>query len=462
MSIQQSASVADAFERALRGIRARVCVSEPRIAVAYSGGLDSSVLLHLAHAYASAHEIPLFAFHVHHGLSDNADDWMRHCEAVSAALGVRFDARRIVLADCERDGVEQAARVSRYAALGDLCRKHGVPLLLTAHHLDDQAETVLLQLLRGSGVAGLSGMEKVNTAPDLLGDPDLLVARPLLDVPRSELERFTNEKRIDYVHDESNADPRYTRNALRHNVMPALGEWFSGYQRRLARTAQHMQSAQRVLDELAVRDLAVCGDGNGIEITKLKELSPDRVDNLLRYWLASLGVRMPSTAWLTQMREQLLGAREGAQVRVVHADGEIRRHRGRIFLAPRLDDAALTALPVVFRWSGENFIHFHAFGGTLHFQPAAEGIDPGWLAGQELQIRLRSGGEKLKPASNRPTRSLKHHYQALDIPAWERLNLPVVVAGDHLLYAAGIGMNWGVVPIVREHAIRLHWEKDAT
>lgn len=462
MSNPQSASLADAFERALGVILARVSVSEPRIAVAYSGGLDSSVLLHLAHAYASAHEMQLFAFHVHHGLSDNADDWMRHCEAVSAALGVRYDARQVVLADCERDGVEQAARVSRYAALGDLCRKHCIPLLLTAHHLDDQAETILLQLLRGSGVAGLSGMEAVNTAPDLLGDPDLLIARPLLDVARSELEQFADEKRIDYVHDESNADPRYARNALRHKVMPALGEWFSGYQRRLARTAQHMQSAQRVLDEVASRDLAVCGDDDSIDIARLKELSPDRIDNLLRYWLASRGVRMPSTAWLDQMRDQLLGARAGAQVRVVHADGEVRRHRGRIFLAPRLDDAALTALPIVFRWSGEDFIHFHAFGGTLHFQPAAEGIDPSWLADQELQIQLRSGGEKLKLASNRPTRSLKHHYQALDIPAWERLRLPVVVTGSHLLYAAGIGMNWGAAPVVREQAIRMHWEKDPT
>lgn len=462
MSIQQFASVRDAFERALGVIRARVSSSEPRIALAYSGGLDSSVLLHLARAYASAHEIQLFAFHVHHGLSENADDWMRHCETACAKLGVRFDARKIVLAECGRDGVEQAARMSRYAALGDMCREHRVPLLLTAHHLDDQAETVLLQLLRGSGVAGMSGMEVVNTAPDLLGDPDLLIARPLLDVPRSELEQFAREKHIDYVHDESNSDPRYTRNALRHNVMPSLDKWFSGYQQRLARTAQHMQSAQRVLDDIAARDLTVCGAGDSIDIARLKDLSRDRADNLLRYWLASRGVRMPSTAWLGQMRGQLLGAREGAQVRVVHADGEIRRHRGRIFLAPRLDEAALAVRPLVFRWSGEDFIRFQAFGGTLHFQPAEEGIDPNWLVGQELHIRLRGGGEKLKAAANRPTRSLKHHYQALDIPAWERLNLPVVVAGTQLLYAAGIGLNWGGVPIVRDQAIRLHWQKVST
>lgn len=460
MSNLKSASVADALERALGVIRARVSSFEPRIALAYSGGLDSSVLLHLAHVHASAHGIQLLAFHVHHGLSENADDWVRHCDAACAKLGVRFDARKVVLAECGRDGIEQAARMSRYAALGDMCREHRVPLLLTAHHLDDQAETVLLQLLRGSGVAGLSGMEVLNTAPDLLGDPRLLIARPLLDVPRSELEQFASEKRIDYVHDESNTDPRYTRNALRHKVMPSLGEWFSGYQRRLARTAQHMQSAQRVLDDVAARDLAVCGDGDSIAIARLKGLSPDRVDNLLRYWLASHGVRMPSTAWLDQMRDQLLGAREGAQVRVVHADGEIRRHRGRIFLVPRLDEAALTVSPVVFRWSGEDFIHFQAFGGSLHFQPAEEGIAANWLAGQELHIRLRGGGEKLKAAANRPTRSLKHHYQALDIPAWERLSLPVVVAGNHLVYAAGIGMNWGTAPIVREQAIRLHWQKD--
>lgn len=460
MSTGRQASVADAFERALGAIRARVSASGG-MAVAYSGGLDSSVLLHLAGAYAAAHGIPLCAFHVHHGLSANADEWQAHCECESVRLGIRFDSRRVTLSDSRSDGVEQAARISRYAALGELCREHGVQLLLTAHHLDDQAETVLLQLLRGSGVAGLCGMEMANTAPELLGDSSLLVARPLLGVSRADLERYVAQWGIAFVNDESNADARYARNALRHMVMPSLSEHFRGFQQRLARSARHMGAAQHVLDEVAAQDLEACSDGDGIDLIRLKQLSDARIDNLLRYWLAQSGVRMPSTAWLAQMRDQLMVAREDARVRVIHADGEIHRHRDRIFLAPRISDETLALPPAAFRWNGEKRIRFPQFGGTLHFSEAGEGIDAAWLAAQDMQIRFRSGGETLKLASNRPTRSLKHHYQALNIPAWERLQLPVVLAANRLVFAAGIGMNWGGVPIVPEKAVALSWEKDA-
>ncbi|HEY0847836.1 MAG TPA: tRNA lysidine(34) synthetase TilS [Noviherbaspirillum sp.] len=462
MSTGHQASLADAFERALGAIQARVSAFAHGIAVAYSGGLDSSALLHLASAYARAHGLPLYAFHIHHGLSANADAWQSHCEHACAGLGVRFDARRVTLTDSRRDGTEQAARICRYAALGDLCRAHGVSLLLTAHHLDDQAETVLLRLLRGSGVAGLCGMEAANIAPELLGDSELVIARPLLGISRAELERYVSEQGIAYVDDESNADTRFARNALRHDIMPSLSRHFPGFQGRIARSARHMGASQQVLDEVAALDLDACSDGDGIDLVRLKRLSDPRIDNLLRYWLSRRGVRMPSTAWLAQMREQLMVAREDARVRVIHADGEIHRHRGRIFLAPRISDATLAVPPAAFRWGGEGRIHFPQFGGALHFCDADEGIDAEWLAAQDMQIRLRGGGEVLKLASNRPTRSLKHHYQALNIPAWERLQLPVVLAANRLVFAAGIGMNWGGVPIAREKAVSLSWKKDPT
>lgn len=465
MTNRPAASLLDAFERAQDEMLARVSVSaaalsfSPSIAVAYSGGLDSSVLLHLAHRYAASHGLALFAFHIHHGISANADDWLAHCESECAKLGARFNAVKVVLNDLDSGGIEQAARISRYAALGELCRRHQVPLLLTAHHLDDQAETVLLQLLRGSGVAGLSGMENANTAPDLLGDPNLVMGRPLLGVARAELERFAAVNRIVHIEDESNRDTRYARNALRHEVVPALALHFPGFQERFARAAQHAQSAQRVLTEVAAQDLAACKKGNCIDIGKLQEFSLDRIDNLLRYWFASIGVRMPSTAWLNEMRMQLFEAKEDAQLRVTHPDCEIRRHRNRIFVIPRLDDDAQRLQPVAFRWGGEAQIDFSAYGGRLYFDPVEKGIDAAWLRQQDLLIRYRSGGEKLKPALNRPTKPLKYHYQALDIPAWERLRLPLVCTGaGQLLFAAGIGMNWRDLPIGSEACIRLRWE----
>ena len=461
MTNKQAALVEDTFERALGDIRTRVCASadsSSKIAVAYSGGLDSSALLHLAQAYAATHGIALFAFHIHHGLSPHADAWLAHCRRECERLGISFDVRRVELARKDKSGIEEAARVSRYMALGELCRLHHIPLLLTAHHLDDQAETVLLQLMRGSGVAGLSGMDTVNAAPDLLGDARSLMGRPLLAIKRTELADLVADRAICYVDDESNLDTRYARNALRHGVMPVLAEAFPGFQQRFARTARHAQSAQRLLIELGAQDLARCLDGVCLDIRRVRQLSSDRIDNLLRYWFGTRGVRMPSTAWLSEMRAQLLEAKADAQLCVTHADCQIRRHRDRIFLTPRLEENLADVLPRNFRWSGEEQMHFAEYRGVLFFEMAEQGLDVEWLRGRDLQINYRQGGERLKPAPNRPTKSLKYHYQALDIPAWERERLPLVSAGKDLLFAAGIGMDCHHVAAGTGLHIRLHWQ----
>ncbi|TCS33308.1 tRNA(Ile)-lysidine synthase [Paucimonas lemoignei] len=456
-------SLPDRFERALEAILVRVSICSassdiPRtMAVAYSGGLDSSVLLHLSQRYAVAHGIRLLAFHVHHGLSPNADAWLNHCEAEAQRLGILFEARQVRIDNAARSGVEEAARTLRYAALGDMCREHGAALLLTAHHLDDQAETILLQLVRGSGVAGLSGMDSANTAPDLLGDPHLVMARPLLDVSRAELEEWGARVGIEHVEDESNADVRYARNALRHGVMPQLAINFPGFQERLARTASHMQAAQRVLDEVAQADLAACSAGTCLELERVRALSSERFHNLFRHWLGRHGVRMPSASWLAEMRAQLLEAKDDAQVCVLHPDCAIRRHRGKVYLTPRLDSGA-DALPQEFIWQGQSSLDFPAFQGRLHFDVAPEGVDATWLRKQALIIRHRQGGDSVKLAANRPSRSMKQHFQALGIPAWERPFLPLVTVAGEVLYAAGIGMDCRHLKSGAGECIRLRWE----
>jgi tRNA(Ile)-lysidine synthase len=458
---QQIPTLSSTFEQAIAAAGER-----DRIAIALSGGLDSSALLHLAHAWARERDIALHAFHIHHGLSPNADAWLAHCEQACAALGVPFEARRVELVRKEKTGTEEAARKSRYAALGALCREHGINLLLTAHHQDDQAETVLLQLLRGSGTAGLSGMDAANAAPELLANPDLVMARPLLSASRNQLAAYVAEHNIGYINDESNDDPRFARNALRHKVMPALAEAFPGFQERFARSAQHAQSAQRLLTELAMQDLAMCLDGDCIDIGKLRTLSTDRSYNLLRYWFGTRNLRMPSAAWLSEMLTQLLEARDGSQVLVTHPDCHVRRHRDRLHLTPKLEDLEGTredefdkSPGTSFVWNGETELAFPAYGGVLHFDPAAEGedgLDADWLRAQKLMIEFRRGGERLKPAHNRPTRGLKYHYQALDIPAWERGRLPVVSTAKQLLFAAGIGMDCTQL-VGGEGRLRLRW-----
>jgi tRNA(Ile)-lysidine synthase len=462
---QQKPTLTSTFEQAVAAARAQAGEgATPRIAVALSGGLDSSALLHLAHAYAQAHGVALHAFHVHHGLSPNADAWLAHCEQQCASLGIVFEARRIQLQGEKKSGTEAAARKARYAALGALCRAHQVQLLLTAHHLDDQAETVLLQLLRGSGPAGLSGMDAANTAAELLHNADLTMARPLLQASRKQLEAYVQLHGIRYIHDESNDDPRYARNALRHTVMPALAAHFPGFQERFARSAQHAQSATRLLTELAQQDLAATLDGDTLDISRLRALSQDRSYNLLRHWFATRGYSMPSTAWLAEMLTQLLEAKYDAQLLVTHPDCHVRRYRDRLHLTPKLaelegeredqfDDKPGTG----FAWNGETELAFPAYGGVLYFEPAEEGFDPEWLRSQPLLIEFRRGGERLKLAPNRSTRPVKYHYQALNIPAWERGRLPVVKSARDLLFAAGIGMDCQHVG-TGAGRVRLRWQ----
>lgn len=465
MSHPEAGSVPATFARALDALRAQFSPSS--IAVACSGGLDSMVLLQLAATWCREHGISLSALHVHHGLSPNADAWLAHVEGAAAASGIAADHRRVQV-DGRGTGTEAAARKLRYRALGEMCRAHGATLLLTAHHLDDQAETVLLQLLRGSGPAGLSGMDAANSAPELLGNPELVMARPLLPLSRAELEEHARAHGLAWVEDESNSDPRYARNALRHRVIPALAEAFPGFQQRFARSAAHAQSAQRLLDELAEQDLAASLVDGAVDVGRLRAMSLDRAYNLLRHWFRVRGLAMPSTAWLVEMVAQLLEARHDAQLLVTHSACHIRRHRDRLYITPKLailsgmrnpdDEGVIEKFGESFTWRGEAQLAFPAYGGVLHVEPAGIGFDAAWLRAQPLLIDFRKGGERLKLAPNRPTRSLKVHYQAADIPAWERTRLPIVSANGELLYAAGLGMDCRHFGSAPAELVALRWE----
>jgi tRNA(Ile)-lysidine synthase len=445
----------------------KACLGTPTatLAVAYSGGLDSAVLLDAAAALAASDGVKLIALHIHHGLSAHADDWLAHCRERCAALDVPFDVAHVQLDEAGGQGIEEAARQARYAALGRLCRQHGAQVLLTAHHQDDQAETVLLQLLRGSGLAGMSAMSSGQTAPALLGDAATVIVRPLLDVSRKQIEAYAQARQLKHVDDESNADVRYTRNALRHRVMPVLQKDFAGYQQRLARTAVHAQNAQQLLHEIAEQDLAQCRHDDHLLMPALRALSEQRFFNLMRHWFGLRGMRMPSLAWMEQMRAQLLTAREEAQLCVSHPDGEVHRYRERVYLAPRRvlpdpdDEPPVLALP----WQGEASLPVPFCYGVLHFDRVGAddttrpGLDAAWLRAQAIEVRGRSGGERVRLAENRPARSLKQQYQAADVPAWERPFLPLVFAGKTLVFAAGIGMDCTHLSQCGER-IQLRWQ----
>ena len=428
-----------------------------RVALAFSGGLDSSVLLHLLHAYVAGRGIALHVFHVHHGLSANADHWVLHCRQVCDRLNVPFAVSHVDVVRDGGTGIEEAAREARYAALGALCAEYEVELLLTAHHIDDQAETVLLQLLRGSGIAGIAGMEAFNRAPTLLVNAELTIVRPLLDTTRADLERYAHEHGIDHIEDESNRDLRYARNALRQAVMPVLEQHFPGFAARFARTARHAHAAQNLLEQIAQQDLEQCLVGDALDLELVETLSDERAENLFRHWLAVRGLRMPSTSWLREVRNQLAIAKPEAQLCVTHPDCHVRRHRNRAYIVRREDGRELPG-PQDFVWNGEPNLHFPAFRGSLRIELAGHGIAADWLRGRSCVIHYRQGGERLKLANDRPTRSLKQHYQAQDVPAWERETLPLVSSAGELLYAAGLGMDCAHFGKPGEACIALRWK----
>lgn len=464
------------FERALEDILVRVFhmgnafasgkngeakVPEPiRIAVAYSGGVDSTVLLHLAHSFAKRNGYPLFAFHVHHGLNRLADDWLDHCEKECLKLGIHFDSRRVRVDRHSGEGIEAEARLKRYRALGEMCRGHKVPLLLVAHHENDQIETVLFQLMRGAGVAGLSGMEPFSHAPELLNDDKTVIGRPLLSLSRQELESCLSALPGTYVSDDSNDDRRFTRNVIRHELVPVLSELFPGFQKRLARTALHAQSAQRLLEEVAAKDIEFCGlEKDELNMECLRLLNPDRVDNVLRYWLMINGVRMPSTAWMMEARRQLTDSREDARIRLSVDGFTIRRYRQVLMIGKEVEIADVNDVsPVLVHWTGEKAIALEQWRGTLYFEEAGTGFDPDWLKGHPLQIGSYQGSAELKLAG-RPTKKLKILYQEAGIPAWERPLLPLVFVGNELVYAAGIGISAKYLNKTGK-CVRIRWERD--
>jgi tRNA(Ile)-lysidine synthase len=294
--------VLDAVGAALAGLPAPLGrAADARIAVAFSGGVDSSVLLDAAARVAGPSRC--IALHVHHGLSPHADQWLAHCESFARERGIAFAAERVEVVCDAGVSVEAAARDARYRALDALCAQHGVTTLWLAQHADDQAETVLLQLLRGAGVAGLAAM-----APEYLpAGTTVTRVRPLLHLLRAQLEQYAAGRGLAWVDDESNADTRYARNALRHDVLPALAVHFPGFRDALARTAGHAASAQRLLDDLARLDMQAVADNAGRALSRdaLHALDDERALNLLRFWMRSLGLPAASTARLTDALRQL-------------------------------------------------------------------------------------------------------------------------------------------------------------
>jgi len=457
----QIAAAVTAFERALEEILARVVLSDgATIAVACSGGLDSVVLLHLSADFFASHprlnSHPLHVFHVHHGLSPNADHWQAHVQSECKQFNLPFDARKVSVTSVDEHGPENAARLARYEALSAMCTTHRVELLLTAHHQDDQAETVMLQALRGAGLPGWSGMADLQRDHALL--PAIVtLARPLLDCSRKQLEQIASERAIAHIIDESNEDSRYKRNAIRHEIFPLVEQYFEGFTQTLARSSHHFQTAQGLLDELACSDLQQCFDAGELNLKRLALLSGDRIDNLLRYWVVEKIGSYPSQAQLHQLHQQMLYAATDTHPQIVIGQWVLQREHDHLIIRAQAGEnqPPIESIPVI--WQGERHIDIPEWRGRIVFEVGeGEGFDRELLMQGPLTLRPRQGGERLKLDVRRPSRSLKNLFQESGVAAGRRPWLPLLYAGDQLLFACGLGPN--CIVIQKNPGVLLHWQ----
>lgn len=396
----------------------------------FSGGLDSSVLLHAL--WQLQLPVRLRAVHVNHQISPYADTWQTQCAAICNTYGVPFEAHRVQIEN-QGKGIEDAARQARYDVFTHLLRDGDY--LFTAHHADDQAETLLLRLMRGAGPRGLAAMAKSRS----LGNGYLY--RPLLSFPRADLESYAQEHRLRWVSDESNEDDHYDRNFLRNQVMPLLQGRWPGFTRKWQQTAELCAANEHLLEEVAFTDIKQSDEraerlGRSISLVQFNLLSTARQQNLLRYWLKQQGYSIPEQQHWQQIYQQLASARTDAQIDIRWAQVSLRVYRNRLYsLSQQSFDSHLSIEPAV---SSPGVVRIRAILS-------------------ELQIRYRQGGERCKPAGRQHSQTLKKLLQDIGLEPWLRDQVPLVYSGDQLVAVGDLWVCEGYIAEQGEEGFVLHW-----
>lgn len=396
-----------------------------RLVVGLSGGIDSVVLLDLLQRIARRGGIELTAVHVNHQISPAAGAWARFCRALCRGYGIPLSVNKVEVK--RGNSLEAAARAARYAVYAGV-KCDAVAL---AHNQDDQVETLLLQLLRGSGVKGVSAMPEFR-----IEKPALL--RPLLDVPRSEIIAYARARKLAWVEDDSNADTAFDRNFLRHRLLPVIAERFPAYRQTLSRASRNFAEASALLDAWAVVDAG--GVDDTLELARLQGLSAPRVKNALRHFLSRHGVRLPNARRIEAFARQLMQANPANAVVLQAGAHDLRSYGGRLHVVPV--SARTVGRPDPVRWDGEESLALPQFGGVLAMTPKrGRGISLAKIAGKNLMVRPRAGGERLRPAASRPSRTLKNLWQEARTPQWLREGCPLLFAGNALVYVPGLGVD---------------------
>ena len=417
-----------------------------RFVIAFSGGLDSTVLAQSLSELISNdqrfRDVPAIAIHVDHDLHPDSSDWSEKCGAVAADLSFGFRSIRVNVQLESGKGPEASARDARYSAL------HAQLLegdwLLSAHHREDQAETLLLNLIRGSGPSGVAGIGDARRF-----GPGWLI-RPMLNVERGDILKYATDLGLPWVEDPSNRDRRFDRNFLRHEVLPRLKARWPDVAARLQRSAGHAGEASQLLSDLGELDLAALGSrSKRLPVDKLMELSAARQRNVIRFALRDLGLSTPTAMQLERIRNEVIPARIDAQPLVSWRGASVRRYRNGLYLLPEKLADAIETVPV-----RDGKCELGTGLGSLIFEPCeGPGLSKA-LLDEGLTIRPRLGGEEIRSVGQSHTSKLKKLLQEAAVVPWMRDRLPLVYAGEQLV---AVGDLWLADEASASPGVSIRW-----
>lgn len=412
----------DLYHHFLAQLQPLLNAQQSSFSVALSGGVDSVVLLHLMKQAQQQHsELKLEAVYVNHGLSKYADEWQGFCQSLCEELDVAFKAVHVEIYERSRTSLEAQAREARYQALDENCIPGSVILL--GQHLNDQLETFLLRLKRGSGLQGLASMPQTR----LLASGRVCF-RPLINITREQIEQFASEFAITHITDDSNIDERFDRNFLRHQVLPILTERFQGFEKSAARSIRLLQKQQSLLDEYTQNDLTHCQNKQGgLSCEAIAGFSKPRQANLIRAWLNQFTHQLPSENQLQQIIEQGLTAKADAQLKICLQSGDVRRHQQHWYFVkeqaiPEAMDIALQSVELI--------------GGRKLILKAGKGIRKP-KPDEQVRVEFNKPQARIKPLHKPGSNTLKHWFKDAKVAPWLRAQTPLIFYNDQLVQVVG-------------------------
>ncbi len=402
--------------------------------VAFSGGVDSHVLLHLLATHHASDKSRLRAIHINHGLQELSDEWALHCQQVAEQLGVSFNSISVIVKNVEEVGLEAAAREARYTALAQYVQSGD--LVLTAQHQHDQAETLLLQLLRGAGPKGLSAMSTISS----LGNARL--SRPFLQLKQQCIIDYAKKYNLKWIEDPSNDETQWSRNYIRHKIWPLIEQRWPSASETISRSALHCAQASELMADLAELDIQNMGcqlTQNHLPISKLMSLSPARYNNVLRYVFSAQNLMMPSAVVLDNIIKEVCTASTDSSP-LIHAGGSvIRRYRDTLFIESEHHHQHKNQ---ILKIKGNEVLQLDDTHSLDWQITTGKGLKLAVFS-KEIVLRYRQGGEKIKLQGHHQHKTLKHLFQEWAVPPWLRDSIPLLFDEDELIAVIGYGFAEG-------------------